>query len=153
MIDLNQAQAPQTAMKIGPWRRLAEILWHRDYEIAKCAGAIIWIFWSLALLNPYASTFASSSSFRAMAAIAPESIWGIIGLVLAVNELCSALFDYRAWRIIASGLLWGWALLIGTMIGLANPMGTAIAVYPGLGFISLFAFLRSFRMSRPIDGS
>lgn len=125
--------------------RFSDIIYHRDFEVAKLAASVVWILWSLALLNPYSSTFGSANGFSAMAHYANEVVWGSVGLLLALNEFCSMLSEVRWWRMAASGLLLAWALLIGMMIGLVNPFGTGIAVYPGIGIISGFAFYRSFR--------
>lgn len=125
--------------------RLADILWHRHFEIAELFGSIFWAGWSLVLLNPWANTFVTAPAYRAMASLAPEGAWGWVGLLLAVSEFCAMTSEHRIWRIAAAGLLFGWALFIGTMLGLSNPVGTGAVVYTTVGLLSLFAFLRAFR--------
>lgn len=134
---------PSLSHRIG--YRLADILWHRHFEIAELFGAIFWGGWSLVLLIPWATTFASAPGYRVMASIAPEGLWGWVGLFLAVNEFCAMTSEVRRWRIAAAGLLFAWALFIGTMLGLSNPVGTGAVVYTTVGLLSLFAFLRAFR--------
>lgn len=134
---------PNLGQRIG--LRLADILWHRHFEIAELAGAVIWALWALVLLNPWAATFSSSIAFRVMSSLAPEWVWGCTALTLAANEFAAMTAERRWWRIIAAGLLFAWALFVGSMLGLSNPVGTGAAVYTSVGLLSLFAFLRAFR--------
>lgn len=123
--------------------RLVDILRYRHFEIAELAGAVLWGLCSVVLINPWASAFGSSVAFHVMASLMPEAAWGIAALILAGNQFAAMLSERRRWRIIAAGLLFAWALFVGSMIGLSNPVGTGAATYTGIGLLSLFAFLRA----------
>jgi hypothetical protein len=125
--------------------RLADILWHRHFEIAELTSAILWFFWGVILVNPWADAFDSAPSFRVMASLAPELIWGLVSMVLGLNQFGAMLWEWRPWRMLASGLLLFWSLLVAVMIGWANPLGTGVVAYSVFGLLAGFAFLRSFR--------
>lgn len=135
---------PQLSLSQRLGYRLVDILRYRHFEIAELAGAIIWGLWSLVLLNPFAATFSSSIAFRVMASLCPEWAWGAASLALALNQFAAMLSERRRWRIFAAGLLFAWALFVGSMLGLSNPIGTGAAIYTSIGLLSLFAFLRAF---------
>src|SRR5690348_9984095 len=94
--------------------RLADILWHRHFELAELVGAVVWMLWGLALLNPWGSTFASSNAYRALIYVLPyESVWGLWAFALGLSQLGAMLYEVRWWRIIAGGMLFGWGLFVG----------------------------------------
>jgi hypothetical protein len=87
------------------------------------------LFFGLRLLDPQTSTFASSGSFIAMAAIAPESHWGLFMVALALFHLGALLAEVR-WRhhtIFALGALF---TFLSVMFARSNPASTATVIYP-----------------------
>lgn len=91
---------------------------------------VLWaVGWGLWVGNPYWEVFPGSSTFRIMAIVAPEWVWGTAMIVLGVQHLCALYNENLIWRYYSSVvafLIWAFTAIV-LMIG--NLASTATVTY------------------------
>lgn len=122
--------------------RLYTLIFVRDPDFVEVAAGLLMFAWGLQLLAPW-GTFTSATGYRAMAALAPEAVWGGMLAWIGITQVGSYLFDH--WRVrVASalGACMAWTFL-GVLFGITNPYGTGIIVYPFLAAMCAWVFWRT----------
>ncbi len=98
---------------------------------------VLWaVGWGLWVGNPYWEVFPGSATFRIMAIVAPEWVWGTVMITLGVQHLCALYSKNLTWRYYSSVvafLLWSFTAIV-LMIG--NPSSTATVTYGMLSSMS-----------------
>lgn len=121
--------------------RLIEVILKKDFEFSELLSGLVLIGWSIVLLMPW-NTFESAHSFDAMAALLPESMWGLLlGWVGVTQVGALALSQYRV-RLVSSLIACCTWVFIGIVIGWSNPQGLWIAIYPQLAASAAWSFWR-----------
>jgi hypothetical protein len=121
--------------------RLRRILFGYDMEPTEILLGAASGLLGLWLLLPF-DTFGSASSFAGMAAIAPETVWGLVMASLGTGRLCAIGCSARWLRsqfAFASGMIW---LFIAVSIGVSNPVSTGLPLYSLLAVSSAWAYIR-----------
>lgn len=122
--------------------RLVELLVYKDFEFAELFTGLAGLLWGLWLLNPAWNSFASTTSFRAMAQLANENVWGGGMALIGLIQLWSLIRDQFFWRRRASALLCMLWAFIAVMLVRANPAGTGTVIYPLLSLSAAWAHWR-----------
>jgi hypothetical protein len=108
-------------------------------ELWLALTAVCWGAW---LLNPWVSTFASSPSYRGMAAIASEPSWGVLICGLGVAQLVGLVRRDYGTRMVAAGLgLLLWSFLAASF-GLTDPATAGLPTYAMIALAASFTCLR-----------
>lgn len=68
-------------------RRIHELLVNHDTEPLELWVAVLTLLWGVCLLNPWFATFSTSLTWRGLAVLAPEWVWGLIFLALGVTKV------------------------------------------------------------------
>lgn len=132
-------------------RRLWILLDSADMDVSAVFNGGISALIGLWFLLPFA-TFAGSPSWRAMAAFAPEPVWGLAFLALGLTTVTGVLVadasgDHRLWRDATFGLILFWAFTL-TMLASANPVGVSVPIFTSLILLSLNQYRRLVRECR-----
>ena len=109
--------------------RLGVVLTHGAplaYEVYAAGAALIW---GLVLVWPPADTFASASSYRLLATLAPEPVWGGVLLGLGAGQGAAILADTAIGRRAGALLGWCWWAFVGVTLILSNPATIAGWIY------------------------
>ena len=69
----------------GRWQELACILVRSDYGPVALTISLLMVSMGAWAMNPYLDTFGASASFKVMAKIAPEFVWGAIVVFLGAG--------------------------------------------------------------------
>ena len=88
--------------------------------------SVVWGFW---LFIPFWDTFSASASFRVMAMLAPEWVWGLTVMFLGIYKVNALLRSYYIGRrrySLLSGILWAF---IAFIFFLSNKQSTGIVIY------------------------
>jgi hypothetical protein len=129
--------------RTGPrtWRDFLGVVLYGDYEPVGIVLSLLAASWALTLLGP-GDTLASSPTYGRLASFAPDTVWGLAALALAVLPLV-------AWR--------GRHLLLGRMVMTAHVgfwafvavgfwqqarLNTGWGVYGVLALVALWVTLR-----------
>lgn len=122
-------------------RRLWLLIKEADTEIVELLLGVLALNWGLLILAPF-DTFGSTPSFRVMASAAPEPVWGSALFIAGVLHICGLARNHRHTRQAAAFFTFLCWMVIAISFGLANPQGTAMAVYPTLALLSAWAYVR-----------
>lgn len=122
--------------------RLQVLLWEKDFEFAELLGGLAGLLWGAWLLNPSWDAFEITPGFAAMAAIAPEPVWGSALLLIGALQLWALIRDRWPWRRRSAFLLFCAWMFITVMIGRANYRAAAVVVYPLLALSAAWAYIR-----------
>ena len=110
-------------------QRLHWILFHSEGALAELFLALISVTWGLWVASPFWSAFSASSSFRVMAEIAPEWVWGAVMTVVGLLKIHSIVSqNYRLKRIAFTVSLFVWSS-IGISFILVSPYAVGTAIY------------------------
>lgn len=104
------------------------MLTHDTSSTELVSGLILAWSWGITPLMPY-ETFANNPSFRAMADVAPEVVWGAVGLSLGILQIFYVLRDFTIYRHIAATFALGYYVFLATMYLIASPTGIAFSTY------------------------
>ena len=107
------------------------------------AWTLGWV-WGVWLLLPF-PTFASAVGYRAMAAVAPETVWGVVFFGVALFQALTLALHWRRKRFVAATLAAMCYGFIAMMIFTANPHGTGWWTYGSLCAANLWAMCRMTR--------
>jgi hypothetical protein len=135
-----QVQEQHGIMRFVSWLR--ELLVNTDFQATEAQAAIIAIGLGGGLLNPYTDTFVSSPSFAAMAALAPEWVWGLALFGVGVVHLAAMIRRAYHWRramMFVFAVLWAF---MAAMFLLSNPSGWGPVLYGILAGSSGWAYWR-----------
>lgn len=122
--------------------RLWWILHDSDPDFLELFSGALGFLWGLWLLIPTWDTFNTTPSFAAMAALAPEWLWGSVimgGGLLQVAMTIWGSLRLRSWATLGALLTWGF---IATMLAISNFRATGGVVYFSICFSQVWAYLR-----------
>lgn len=118
----------------------AALIHKRKEEARHVTVTFIWGLW---LVLPY-KTFVSSISFREMMKVAPEQVWGVAIMAIALLHLGAIvrgnLWQRRIFCYITAGL---WVYLT-VLFFLSNPGSTAVPIYGMTALFSLWTAMHLF---------
>lgn len=159
-IDMFEQQPAQIQEQSQVLLRLRELLRDKDFEASEFVSGFAAFGWGIMLLLPYLSLwlgepyiggFSRSPTFKVMAEIAPEWVWGGAMVIAGAVQLVAAFCDYEAWacrinwravRYYTALLLIAlWAFISITFIR-ANPGATSTAVYPIFAASDIWVYWR-----------
>jgi hypothetical protein len=122
--------------------KLRRILFCYDTEPVEVFLGATAILLGLLLLNPWTDTFASTSVYDTLSAVAPEYIWGASLLMLGWARLYAVLLNLHSLRqtvAFCGFLLW---LFVTIAFAHANPAATAVPVYGMFSLASAWVYIR-----------
>lgn len=132
---------PEPTMAQRVAARFYALIFVRDPDFVEVASGVLMFAWGLQLLMPW-GTFTSAPGYRAMAALAPEAIWGGVLIWIGFTQVGAYLMDHWRVRLASSlGAVMVWVFL-GVLFGVTNPYGTGIIVYPFLSLMTAWVFWR-----------
>lgn len=105
-------------------------------------SSLMLLSWSTVLFMP-GSTFATSSSYHAMAVLASETAWAAIAGLIGVAQLFALLHGRRRgrqWGCLAGTAFWAF---VATLVGVANSRSTGGAVYTVVTLANIWAYGRN----------
>jgi len=114
-----------------------------DTDPLEVGIAFLMLGFSLQLLNPLYDTFGSGSSYRAMYALAPDWMWGTVGVTLSVLNILVVVLNHGILKIFTNFGLMVYVMFIAGLIGLANPYGTGVTTYAGLTLLMMIVTVRA----------
>jgi hypothetical protein len=106
-------------------------------QIILSTGALLWGVWLIVPLQTFAT-----STFAALARLAPEGAWGSAVVLLALGSLYTTVRRNYTWQKCALLALTAWWILLFLLVIEANPASTATVTYPLLAAVSIFAYLQ-----------
>lgn len=110
--------------------------------------SMISVVWGLWILNPFGDTFPSSPSFRGMALMTPEWVWGLAMMGLGLVRLYALYRSSVVWRArlsVVGWLVWGF---ISISFALSNLWATATPIY---GIFAGCSLIVARRLHKEID--
>lgn len=105
-------------------------------------SACVTLLWSLLLLGQDAF-FDRAPSYTAMRQIAPEEVWGLITLALAIAQFVTPIMHGRLPKLVAIAAASSFWMFVAVMFAQVGGIKTGTAVY---GALSVFLFLRAYEI-------
>lgn len=122
--------------------KLHYFLFIHDADYLTVIPSFIALFWGVWLLC-WNDTFVYPS-YRVMALLAPEHVWGAVAIGVGGTKLLVYLLDlssrWHAALCLVTFLMW---LLIAACLGIANISGTGTPVYSTMALMAFGAFFRA----------
>ncbi len=140
MLEMTQT-AKQTVLQYFR-QRLRHLLLEIDVEGMELVSIIASISWGAWVINPAWDTFGSSPTFRIIASLAPEPVWGALVLWLGVSQLISLLLDMRRHRVIFNSISCMTWMGMAATFWFTNYQATASVLYPCIAFAGGWASVR-----------
>jgi len=136
-------QKERSAPPLTHWLdRLLYFLYGQNGRYPEVCLSITAVAWGIWVLNPFWDAFASSPTFSVMQKIAPEDIWGVLGLLLGGSLLYGSIRQYRPvmrWSTLGLCLFW---LIVTISVGISNVKGPGLIAYAVYTWLNALAHLR-----------
>lgn len=139
----------RAALTLGAiWASLRHIVNESEMELSALflgGYMAVWGFW---LLLPW-SVFGGARAYDAMAALAPEPVWGAMFLTIGLLKIVGVLLSDLYWTF----RLWRWTTLLGlagylflaTMFWMGNPTAPGGVLYTLLSLVTFNIYRRLMR--------
>lgn len=125
------------AARLRLWRVL-----HGQFDFAELQTGLLAVAFGAWLLHPDWDTFDASPSFRGMAALAPEWIWGAAMLAMGLVQITGLAFDLmplRKWGALVAVAAW---TFLAVLFGISNIEDGVGVVYTIIALSAGWARLR-----------
>lgn len=101
-MDMRHEQAPHLWQRPIMW--LLDLLLDPDFYMTEIQSSILAVIWGALLLNPLVHSF-DATTYRYMASIAPEPVWGALMVAIGAMQIIGALRRIIRWRMVGLMLL------------------------------------------------